>query len=178
MKSPNALLQRDYAGLSKVISGGQTGADQAGLAVAKEFNLETGGWAPKGYRTLVGSDESLKTIYGLQETLTTDYSTRTKLNIKSADATVMLATNFSSPGEILTKKLVDQLRKPGIQIDLNSTPHPSLLVDFILLHQVEILNVAGNGDKLGNGKHFNMTVEYLGDCFALLKQHNKLICKN
>ena len=33
--------------IMKVISGGQTGADQAGLAAAKKLNIATGGTAPK-----------------------------------------------------------------------------------------------------------------------------------
>jgi Circularly permutated YpsA SLOG family len=37
--------------LKKIISGGQTGADQAGLRTAKRLGIETGGWMPQGWRT-------------------------------------------------------------------------------------------------------------------------------
>lgn len=37
--------------LLKVISGGQLGADQAGLAAAKAVGIRTGGFAPKNYKT-------------------------------------------------------------------------------------------------------------------------------
>ncbi|MFZ8324119.1 YpsA SLOG family protein, partial [Staphylococcus aureus] len=37
--------------LKKVISGGQTGADQAGLRAGKAAGLETGGMVPKGCLT-------------------------------------------------------------------------------------------------------------------------------
>jgi hypothetical protein len=40
--------------LKKIISGAQTGADFAGLIVAKHFGYETGGWMPKGYKNLDG----------------------------------------------------------------------------------------------------------------------------
>ena len=33
--------------LRKIISGGQTGVDRAGLEAGKKLNLETGGTAPK-----------------------------------------------------------------------------------------------------------------------------------
>jgi hypothetical protein len=33
----------------KVISGGQTGADQGGLRAAKAAGIPTGGWAPRGW---------------------------------------------------------------------------------------------------------------------------------
>ena len=35
----------------KVISGGQTGADQAGLVAARRFGIPTGGWMPRGWKT-------------------------------------------------------------------------------------------------------------------------------
>lgn len=53
--------------LRKVISGGQTGADRAGLEVAHKLGLETGGWAPSGYVTSLGRDRSLGTKFGLKE---------------------------------------------------------------------------------------------------------------
>jgi RNA polymerase sigma factor (sigma-70 family) len=44
----------------KVISGGQTGADQAGLFAAEAFGIETGGWMPKGFLTLAGNSCKMK----------------------------------------------------------------------------------------------------------------------
>ena len=37
--------------IGKIISGGQTGVDQAALRAAKACGIPTGGWAPKGWRT-------------------------------------------------------------------------------------------------------------------------------
>lgn len=37
--------------LTKIISGGQTGADRAALDVAIEFHIPHGGWIPKGRKT-------------------------------------------------------------------------------------------------------------------------------
>jgi len=44
--------------LHKIISGGQTGADRAGLVVGKSLGLEIGGTAPKGWKTEESSEES------------------------------------------------------------------------------------------------------------------------
>lgn len=49
----------------QIISGGQTGADQAGLAAAKELGLETGGWLPKGCITDEGRRPDLLALYGM-----------------------------------------------------------------------------------------------------------------
>jgi hypothetical protein len=52
--------------LRKVISGGQTGVDQAFLRAAWRACLETGGTAPKGWRTDKGPNPGLAQ-YGLKE---------------------------------------------------------------------------------------------------------------
>ena len=41
--------------IKKIISGGQTGADQAGLDVAIELGIPHGGWIPKGRKTENGT---------------------------------------------------------------------------------------------------------------------------
>jgi hypothetical protein len=40
--------QRRLTALTRLISGGQTGADQGGLRAARAAGIETGGWAPLG----------------------------------------------------------------------------------------------------------------------------------
>ena len=37
--------------IKKIISGGQTGADQAALDAAIKYNFPHGGWIPKGRKT-------------------------------------------------------------------------------------------------------------------------------
>ena len=62
--------------LKKVISGGQTGVDRAGLVAASLSKLETGGTAPQGYRTLDGEDYDLRDIFGLTEHWSSAYPPR------------------------------------------------------------------------------------------------------
>jgi hypothetical protein len=40
--------------IERVISGGQTGADQGGLRAAQACGIPTGGWAPRGWLTEAG----------------------------------------------------------------------------------------------------------------------------
>jgi hypothetical protein len=75
--------------IKKVISGGQSGSDLGGLKAAKAFMIETGGTAPKYYKTENGMDRSLGTIYGLKESTNMDYRHRTIDNIKDSDGTVL-----------------------------------------------------------------------------------------
>ena len=45
--------------LQEVWSGGQNGANIAGLRAAKAVGLKTGGWMPKGYRTEGGDHRAV-----------------------------------------------------------------------------------------------------------------------
>lgn len=53
--------------LTKIISGGQNGADRAALEAAYDAGIETGGWATKGYWTHTGQDPLLGTKFKLKE---------------------------------------------------------------------------------------------------------------
>lgn len=83
----------------RVISGGQQGADRVGLEVAKLLGFQTGGYAPKGYRTLKGNDLSLKTEFGLKETKSSSYIERSKLNVDESDATLLFRSYKSNGTE-------------------------------------------------------------------------------
>jgi hypothetical protein len=98
----------------KVISGGQTGADLAGLWVARHLGLETGGMAPKGWETLAGPKPSLGSIFGLTES-TGGYRQRTVENVKAADKTLVFSRNMRSPGTVLT---INSCKKLGRHDDV------------------------------------------------------------
>jgi len=130
----------------KVISGGQTGADQAGLAAAKSVGFQTGGIAPKHYRTLEGSNYDLRDLYNLEESNEYNYKYRTEDNVKNSSATIRLAFNFNSSGEKCTLAAIKKHNKPYIDIDLNDKIDPTYVAKWIIGNDFDVLNVAGNSD--------------------------------
>ncbi len=154
--------------IKKIISGGQTGADQAGLHVAKKLGIETGGWAPHGWMTSEGPNKILlQGSYKLQE-CSGGYAARTDWNVRDSDGTIRLATNFNSPGEVCTFKAIDRYKKPHIDVDLNNPiPHQEV-IDWIKWGGIEILNVAGNTQRK-NFDVFSTVVEYLTLVFKQMK---------
>lgn len=68
-------------------SGGQTGVDRAALDWAIAHDIAHCGWCPKG-RT--ANDGPLPAHYELQETDSSGYSKRTRLNVRDADATLII----------------------------------------------------------------------------------------
>lgn len=129
--------------VTKIISGGQTGADQIGLLVGKKLGYETGGTAPKFYKTENGSDYSLRDKYGLVEDDSEDYDPRTRKNILDSDGTVVFG-DIKSPGSKNTMKYCKAYGKPSID-----NPDEFELKIWLEVNEIEVLNVAGNrGSKL------------------------------
>src|SRR4051812_43140136 len=83
--------------LERVISGGQTGADQAGWRAARAFGIPTGGAMPKGFLTEDGPRPEFATLYGPVELPTEDYKSRTVQNVRDSDGTLWFG-DYHSPG--------------------------------------------------------------------------------
>ncbi|MBW2083807.1 MAG: hypothetical protein JRI39_12165, partial [Deltaproteobacteria bacterium] len=84
--------------INKIISGGQTGAEQAALDVAIELGIPHGGWIPKGRLTENGF---LPEIYQLQEMPTTSYVKKTEQNILDSDGTLIISHGKLTGGSAL-----------------------------------------------------------------------------
>lgn len=143
--------------IKKVISGGQTGADMGGLFGAyKVPDIETGGWAPKGFRTEAGPKQILGTRYKLKETKSSTYPPRTKRNILNSDGTLWFGST-KSLGAGLTLRLCHKHNRPVKRIRYNTKNHrlskheiPGL-VKWVRRHNIEVLNVAGNRESKNPG---------------------------
>jgi hypothetical protein len=136
--------------LTKVISGGQTGADRAGLEVAKQLGYETGGTVPRGYKTSKGPDPTLKE-FGVVEHSSDRYPPRTIKNVRDGDGTVWFGNKETSGGK-LTIGTARRMAKPLI---INPTAEELRL--WIMDHNISVLNVAG--DRETNSPGTQTTVE-------------------
>lgn len=129
--------------IKKIISGGQTGADRAALDVALKFNIDHGGWIPKGRLTENGP---LPLKYRLEEMNTSHYAARTKKNIQESDGTLLVTRGILSGGSLLTRNLATELNCPVCHIDLlQMEEFEAALISntFLADHAIGILNVAG-----------------------------------
>lgn len=127
--------------IKKIISGGQTGADQSALDFAIENKFPHGGWCPRGRLTEEGP---LDKKYNLQETKTADYDERTLRNVLSSDATLIFCHGELSGGSLHTLILAQIHQKPVWVVDLRGSIPPKQVRDWLKKHQVKILNVAGS----------------------------------
>lgn len=151
--------------IKKIISGGQTGADQGGLEAGKILGLETGGIAPIGYYTEDGYKPSLLRDFGLTESAHSGYYDRTEENVKNSDSTVIFGLT-TSPGSKLTLNLCQRYSKPTLLLcdieDLDDFTED--LLEWLKAHSIQVLNVAGNRESKNPGiqtKVRNFLVEAL-----------------
>lgn len=137
--------------IEKIISGGQVGADIAGLRAAKALGLATGGYLPFGWRTQRGPCPEYEQLYGCREHSSDRYPPRTYENVKSSDGTIRFAMNFRSPGEVCTLKAILKYGRPWFDVSVHPLRGNYSLLPFskearawIRENQVKTLNVAGN----------------------------------
>lgn len=158
--------------LERVISGGQTGADRAALIAARNAGIATGGWMRRGFLAHDGTHPEFAERYGIRETESDHYPNRTAMNVKESDATLRFATDWSSPGEVLTRELCEQFGKPHYDVNPNGGKSPEDVVEWILTRGVRVLNVAGNSERTSPGIQ-EYVAEFLGDVFRLLVLSNE-----
>lgn len=144
----------------KIISGGQTGADRAGLVAALNLGVAVGGTVPKGRSTDTGplSDYEMGR-FGLVESKYASFPPRTRANVKEADGTVIFG-NTRSPGSRLTLRLCDDYNKPHLV-----NPEPITLRQWAKQWDIKVLNVAGNRERTNPGiyrRTLAVLVEALG----------------
>lgn len=131
--------------VTRVVSGGQSGADRAALDAALELGIPYGGWcAPDGWAEDFVSPPGVLAQYpSLRATPRGPVSTRTLWNVRDSDATlvVLLDDPSTSPGTRLTVDTADRLGRSLLVVRVEEAERiPGWLAS---LPSPVTLNVAG-----------------------------------
>lgn len=139
--------------LKKIVSGGQTGADKGGLKAARLLDLNTGGWAPLGWRTELGSDPGLADFGLLEAPGNSSYHVRTAWNVRDSDGTLIFGDVRSAGSSLTLDNCLKQKRpfhleawRPG-----DRSPDVTAFQAWLAKHDIEVLNVAGNRESRARG---------------------------
>jgi hypothetical protein len=130
--------------IEKIISGGQTGADRAGLDAAIACGIPHGGWCPKGRKA---EDGCIPETYNLTETEGASYLARTERNVKHSDGTVIFTIGVLAGGSARTADFARRHRKPWVHLDLAALSDEeagAALTSFVEQSELRVLNVAGS----------------------------------
>ena len=145
--------------ITRIVSGGQTGADIAGLDAAIYTGTEHGGFCPKGRK-----QEQRKTIpekYHLKEMPTADYLKRTEANVVDSDATLILTFGPLAGGSKRTWDFAKKHNKPCLHIAIDEYTRRDVTNFVVRWFEGDlslptppkncVLNVAGNRESKATG---------------------------
>ena len=160
-----------------VISGGQTGADIAGLWAAKKFGIQTGGWAPKGFLTLIGDQPGLETTFGLKEHKRS-YAGRTVEKLKMSNFTIVCCSVMSAGSKLTINECIkNNVSHKVIKFDPSDLSGSLKGVDLDSIankiNQAQmlgldfVLNVAGNSSN-NSPRAFEFTFKLCYELFSKL----------
>ena len=140
--------------LKRIISGGQTGADQGALSACVQADFPYGGWVPKGRRTEKGP---VPARYRMRQHGSRHYPPRTERNVRDADCTIVFTYGKPDGGSLLTIEFARQHRKPCLKVDLRraSAGNVKRIVRWLRRRCPDngVLNVAGSRRSKAPGIH-------------------------
>jgi hypothetical protein len=145
--------------MRKIVSGGQTGVDQAALRAAMARGLAIGGWCPPG---CVSEDRKIPDIFSLKETpeersqdaLDIPRSQRTEWNVRDSDATLVLWSGIFDKRDLGTRYTVDcalRYKKHLLICDPTEQQDVAKAINWIIRNNIETLNVSGPSERTSPG---------------------------
>lgn len=145
---PNDFLSLN---IRKLISGGQTGADRAGLDFSLTQGIPIGGWCPRDRRA---EDGVVPLQYPLQEHAEASYQPRTVQNLAAADFTAIFSRAPLSPGSRFTLDQCRRLGKPHLWLrHFPDVGADARLLRWALREFDGVLNISGSRESKCPGMH-------------------------
>ncbi len=154
--------------IKRVISGGQTGADRAGLDAAITAGIPVGGYCPAGRRA---DDGIIPFHYPLTETASAEYPLRTRMNVEAADGTLIIISGSTDRGTELTVSIANRKHKPLLAVNLENMPAIKTVTDWVQKNNIQILNIAGPRESSSPGIYIS-ALNYLHGLFELMNDEN------
>ena len=158
--------------IRKIISGGQTGVDRAGLDAAVNAGIPIGGYCPKGR---LAEDGVIPEQYPLIELESPESCYRTEKNVVESDGTLILNKGILSEGTKLTHDFTVRYGKPGliVQLDADRIIEPGNVIRWIKGQCINVLNIAGPRESKCSGGIHAEAYAYLEKVFMMLKESAK-----
>lgn len=155
--------------IRKVISGGQTGVDRAGLDAAIKAGFPIGGYCPKGRGA---EDGVIPELYPLTELESPESYYRTEKNVLESDGTLILNKGELSEGTKLTQDFTVKYGKPSlvVQLDAEKIIEPAHVIRWIRGQYINVLNIAGPRESKCPGGIYTDARSFLESVFILLKE--------
>ena len=155
--------------IKKVISGGQTGVDRAGLDAALAAGIPIGGYCPKGR---LAEDGTIPAHYPMIEMESPESFYRTEKNVLQSDGTLIINRGTLSQGTRLTQHFCIEYGKPClvVRLDARAVTTPRDVMRWLSGQLIATLNIAGPRESKYPEGIYAEARSYLDSLFVLMKE--------
>jgi hypothetical protein len=159
--------------LERVITGGQTGAEQGAWRAADVFGIPTGGWMPAGFATETPGGTNweprpdLARRHGARALPSRDFAGRLAANARDSDGSLWIGKPDALDAGMLHAACA-RFRRPCASAHIDEGPvSPSHVVAWIRGNQIRTLSVAGSPESESPGIGVKAE-QFLADVFTEL----------